>query len=318
MPGTPSTSRPPARRQPRERDVDRDAERRRDVEQLVADSPDRPGVVQGAIAPRGSSSRGPARSGPGRGRSSGRSPRRSGRPRAGCCTGTGWLGLEVVGPAPAAAPAADERPGLAARRGSGTGPAPWRTPSRSSRAAARAAPCRGPGGRRSRRPDPPRAGHRRPGHRAACLPSDATRVKPSARSALTSASRSVSGRTSTGRRSGSACPSGRASIARDDGGGRRGLDRAGRSSGRSPRRPWRRAAEVVMDLGDRADRAPARVPAPRLRRPRWPAGCRRSGRRRACRASRGTGGCRPRRSRRSAAGPRRRACRRPASSCPSR
>ena len=37
------------------------------------------------------------------------------------------------------------------RRSAGNGPGPWRRPSRSSRAAARARPCRGPGGRRSHR-----------------------------------------------------------------------------------------------------------------------------------------------------------------------
>ena len=76
-------------------------------------------------------------------------------------------------------------------------------------------------------------------------------------------------------------------------------------------------AQVVVDLGDRADRR-ARV---RWRwssaRWRWPATGRRSGRRPASPSARGTAGRRPTATRRSGAGPRRRWCRRRATTCPS-
>ena len=92
-----------------------------------------------------------------------------------------------------------------------------------------------------------------------------------------------------------------------------------RSSGRSRGRRGRRARR-----GGRGPRRPSpgcsgpTVAHPFAGRRRWPAGCRRSGRRRACRAVRGTAGCRPRTSRRTAAAPRRRGCRTRANSCPTR
>ena len=77
-------------------------------------------------------------------------------------------------------------------------------------------------------------------------------------------------------------------------------------------------AQVVVDLGDGAD-GRARVAAGALlvdrdRRARGP----RCSRRRASPSGRGTGGRRPTAIRRSAAAPRRRSCRRPATTCPSR
>ena len=72
-------------------------------------------------------------------------------PRGLCVAEEVRLGLEMVGPALAAPPAADERASCRSPGSTGTAQ-PRPRPSRSSRAAARGSPCRGPGGRRSRRP----------------------------------------------------------------------------------------------------------------------------------------------------------------------
>ena len=77
-------------------------------------------------------------------------------------------------------------------------------------------------------------------------------------------------------------------------------------------------AHVVVDLGDRADGRARVLARSSSARWRWPATGRRSGRRPASASSPGTGAHRPTGSRHSGAGPRRRSCRRRATTCPSR
>ena len=76
--------------------------------------------------------------------------------------------------------------------------------------------------------------------------------------------------------------------------------------------------QVVVDLGDGAHRRARVLRSSSSGRWRRPATAPRCGRRRACPSGRGTAARTPRGTRRSAAAPRRRWCRRPASSCPSR
>ena len=77
-------------------------------------------------------------------------------------------------------------------------------------------------------------------------------------------------------------------------------------------------AQVVVDLGDRADGRSRVGRRSSSARSRWPATGRRSDRRPASPSARGTAGRRPTATRRSAAALRRRWCRRPARTCPSR
>ena len=99
-----------------------------------------------------------------------------------------------------------------------------------------------------------------------------------------------------------------------------------RASGRHPRSALvavRRAgareqqAQVVVDLGDRADGRARVARRSSSARSRSPGESPRSSRRRASPSARGTAARRPRATRRSVAGPRRRSCRTPATTCPS-
>ena len=148
-----------------------------------------------------------------------------------------------------------------------------------------------------------------------CSPSTLTRVKPSRAELLEhvlelALAVAHDGRVDReprplGQRRGSARRSGRGSAPRS----------AGRRPGSAAGRRARRAA-----AGSRRSRSPCRPSSAGCARSssgrsRSPARARRSSRRRASPSSAGTGARRPRATRRSAAGPRRRSCRRPGTTC---
>ena len=152
---------------------------------------------------RGSTAKGPGRSARGPARCPSRIPRRRGQAPSGLLNRNRFdLGLEMIGPALAASPAANEGPRCRTRRATGIGPVRPRMPSRSNRACAGVSPCRGPDGPRSHR----RPGRRRSGEQRQAVsrstrscPSIRARVKPSSSSERKIAAVSDPGRISRGK-----------------------------------------------------------------------------------------------------------------------
>ncbi len=244
-----------------ERQIDGDPERRRIGQQLVEEGPIRRGRPRRdrALPDR---LRG-VRHDPGQVELGDPAESLAGRAGAQCAVEPEQvrLGLDVLGPAPAASPAADEGPRNRPPPGSGNGPGPWRTPTRSSPGDARGVPAA----------DQPvddhvdRAGFRQGDARivqperlaADGDPREALGAKRTEQglavalgSEIQRETRSHSGCRAAGRRSPSRRWPGVAGTTGEP--QLRQIDLAG---------PGEEQGEGVVDLGDRADRAPAGLAA---------------------------------------------------------